>query len=115
MGQSDKFNELKAHWYAVLRTHGFEDIERSEETLIRYASYDFARDDRLSILTQIETAIYYQTVTHSIHSLKLTSLESKIWAMHGQGQTRRHIAETLKITEHKVRSVIDKLKAQVFK
>lgn len=97
--KSKEFLELRAKWYAKAAKSGFEDIERDEDSLKAWHSFDFIRNTRNKYHPVVfqATEEYYRLAGQFLHDHKFkTKLEYAVWEMHCEGATIVDTATALK-------------------
>lgn len=88
--------KLLQTWYKKLKSSGFVDIEKDENTLIEYHSTSFHNKNRRGGFE--EKARYYELASQLLHTFPFTSTASKsIWKLHASGMSVDAIAKELRI------------------
>lgn len=91
---SKEFKKLQEKWYGKLKRSGFEDIERSDESLKKW-SLMFVTDDSTEITREAKTE-YYRAAGHFLHDHQFDSTtEKRIWELHSSGLSIRNIVKML--------------------
>ncbi len=113
--ETKKFMDLNKKWMAKLDKSGFEEIEDREspnEYLKQWHDSKFAAARSLSQLE--ETRDYYLAATNLLNTFTFKNgRDRKIWTMHSDGIPERQIAKTLRITDWRVRRLIQLLQPRI--
>jgi hypothetical protein len=93
-----EYERLRAFWYGVLKSGGFEDIEQDEETLKEWSSRVLRKNSHENLLDSwAEKAEYYDLATRFLNEYPFsTHLEKTIWAYHVEGISYRNTAKLLR-------------------
>ena len=95
--QTEEFRTLDKKWKEKLKTKGFKDIEKNENTLNLYESAYFSDSRRITAEVVQAKQAYYQIAGHFLNDYDFKSaFDRKVWAMHAEGKGIRDIAAAIK-------------------
>lgn len=97
---SPGFKKLQAEWYEKLKTAEFNDIENHKGDLTDHqTAYDFSQ--RIAFKTDLieYTANYFSWASEMVHHGRfLCKTDHKIWFLHSEGHSHRHICAIIGVT-----------------
>jgi hypothetical protein len=93
--------KLQRKWYAILKKHGFQDIERFN----RYGAFDDLFNKHTSTRKGMEAcaedAEYYRAARHFFWEYKFRNArEKRVWELHCEGVSYRDIMKSLRQKPH---------------
>lgn len=94
--KTDKnFKALQDKWYKKLEEEGFEDIEKTNGTLLRVDLPDNIQKFYTRDVYDLKE-YYYRCATHFVHSHEfINEVEKAIWELHSDGLSIRNITKKL--------------------
>lgn len=99
---SPQFKKLQKQWYEKLAKEGFEDIEQTDGNLKVWTSHIHRSLQSLANPTLREAKeTYYRLASQFLHEFVFPDQKTKkIWQMHSDGISYRHIAKELAKSGH---------------
>lgn len=93
--QTKEFLALQKHWDKKLADSGFEDAENRDGKLKEWSKSTYARRTIADVSMESKQE-YYRAAGQFLYSHRFSAFERKVWELHSEGISMRHIVKTLK-------------------
>lgn len=90
------FKKLQKRWYQKLADDGFEEAEQLDGNLIKWHSFQFARQGNSTVPYAASKTEYYRLAGQFLHEHEFrNNWELRVWELHSDGKSMRTIAAIL--------------------